>query len=59
LRDMLSAGDQFEARFEPPVTSKQLLLTRTHPVVEKLANHVLKGYDDWTPWNVRNCRGGE
>jgi superfamily II DNA or RNA helicase len=41
LRDMLGAGDQFEARFEPPATAKQLLLTRTHPVVEKLANHVL------------------
>lgn len=41
LRDMLNVGDGFDGRFEPPVSQKQLLLTRTHPVVEKLANHVL------------------
>lgn len=41
LRDMLDVGQQFQARFEMPIHSGELLLTRTHPVVEKLANHVL------------------
>ena len=41
LRDMLDIGQRFQARFEMPVQPGELLLTRTHPVVEKLANHVL------------------
>jgi hypothetical protein len=41
VRDLLGVPDRFSARFEPPVASGQLALGRTHPLVEKLANHVL------------------
>lgn len=41
LRDILGAGNRFQARFELPVEADQLLLTRTHPLTERLANHVL------------------
>jgi len=41
LRDLLGTGDSFVARFEPPAEEGQLLLTRTHPVVESLASHVM------------------
>ncbi|MBI5446627.1 MAG: DEAD/DEAH box helicase [Deltaproteobacteria bacterium] len=41
LRDLLNAGDTFVARFEPPIEGRQLLLTRTHPVVEGLASYVM------------------
>ncbi len=41
LRDTLGAPIRFSARFELPVSSGQLLLTRTHPLVERLANYVL------------------
>ena len=41
LRDILGAGHRFQARFELPVEADQLLLTRTHPLTERLANHVL------------------
>ncbi len=41
LRDALGAGDTFIARFQPPNDEGELLLTRTHPVVENLASHVM------------------
>lgn len=41
LRDTLGEPTRFSARFELPVASGQLHLTRTHPWVERLANHVL------------------
>lgn len=41
LRDVLHAEDKFTARFHLPVSPGQVHLTRTHPLVEGLANHVL------------------
>jgi superfamily II DNA or RNA helicase len=41
LRDTLDVPTQFAARFELPVSSGQIHLSRTHPLVERLANHVL------------------
>ena len=45
LRDVLyrgSAGEIFEARFEPPIEEGQLHLVRTHPLVESLSNYILE-----------------
>ncbi len=46
LRDILHRGSQlkdiFEARFEPPVEEGQLLLTRTHPLVEGLSTYLME-----------------
>jgi superfamily II DNA or RNA helicase len=41
LRDILDVGERFKARFELPVQSDELLLSRMHPLVERLANHTL------------------
>lgn len=41
LRDALHAEEKFTARFRLPVAAGQVHLTRTHPLVEGLANHVL------------------
>jgi hypothetical protein len=41
LRDMLGNITKFKARFELPLAEKELYLSRTHPVVEGLAAHVL------------------
>jgi hypothetical protein len=41
LRDVLEHRDVFEARFELPVDDGVLYLSRTHPIVEGLAAHVL------------------
>jgi superfamily II DNA or RNA helicase len=41
LRDTLGVPTRFSARFELPVEPGQLYLARTHPLVERLANHVL------------------
>jgi Helicase conserved C-terminal domain len=41
LRDALEHRDTFEARFELPVDDRVLYLSRTHPIVEGLAAHVL------------------
>lgn len=41
VRDTLGAPTRFLARFELPVAADQLHLSRTHPLVENLANHVL------------------
>jgi superfamily II DNA or RNA helicase len=41
LRDHLDEQRRLEARFELPAGPGQVLLTRTHPVIEGLATHVL------------------
>lgn len=42
LKALLGAEkDVIAARFEPPVKEGELLLTRTHPMVESLASHLL------------------
>jgi hypothetical protein len=41
VRDALRAPERFTARFHLPVAPDQVHLTRTHPLVEGLANHVL------------------
>ncbi len=41
LRDAVGGVEQFEARFELPVKEDEIHLTRTHPIVEGLATHVL------------------
>lgn len=41
LKDQLGISDEFMARFELPVDDDVIYLSRTHPVVESLANHVL------------------
>lgn len=42
LKDLLSLEkDKFEAAFTMPIKDKQIYLTRTHPLVENLANYVL------------------
>jgi hypothetical protein len=41
LREHLDAHHRLEARFELPLREGQVLLTRTHPVVEGLATYVM------------------
>jgi superfamily II DNA or RNA helicase len=41
VRDLLGMPDRFAVRFELPVNPGEVYLSRTHPLVEKLANHVL------------------
>ena len=41
LRDALTPDRHLMVRFEPPAKSRELLLTRTHPLVEGLAGYVL------------------
>jgi superfamily II DNA or RNA helicase len=41
LREACGGVDEFSARFELPVADGELLLTRTHPLVEGLAAYVL------------------
>jgi superfamily II DNA or RNA helicase len=41
LRDALTPDRHLLVRFEPPTKSGELLLTRTHPVVEGLAGYIL------------------
>ncbi len=41
LRDAVSNGSRFKARFELPVQEGALYISRTHPIVEGLANYVL------------------
>lgn len=47
LRDLIGT-DQFTARFELPVGDGQLLLTRTHPLVEALATYIMNTALDTT-----------
>lgn len=46
LKDALShsanVGANFAARFEPPARENELVLTRSHPLVESLSNYVLE-----------------
>lgn len=41
LRDALTPDRHLMVRFEPPTKSGELLLTRTHPLVEGLAGYIL------------------
>ncbi len=41
LRDVLATDRHLLVRFEPPTKAGELLLTRTHPVVEGLAGYLL------------------
>jgi superfamily II DNA or RNA helicase len=41
VRDLIGMPDRFYVRFELPVSHDEVYLSRTHPLVEKLANHVL------------------
>jgi len=41
LKERLDLPTKFRARFELPVQHKEILLSRTSPAVESLANHVL------------------
>lgn len=41
LREVIGGYDQFQARFELPIQDHQLYLSRTHPIVEGLATHVM------------------
>lgn len=41
LRDALSRTETFSARFDYPVEEGSVLLTRTHPLVENLAAHIM------------------
>jgi superfamily II DNA or RNA helicase len=41
LREAIGNLERFEARFERPIEEGQLLLTRTHPLVEGLATYVM------------------
>lgn len=48
LRDAIGHDEAFVAAFAQPASSETLVLTRTHPVVEGLANFVLEGALDST-----------
>jgi hypothetical protein len=41
LRDATGGSDEFTARFAMPIGDSEILLTRTHPIVEGLATYVL------------------
>lgn len=41
LREALGGVEKLEARFELPIRDEQVLLTRTHPVIEGLATFVM------------------
>jgi len=41
LRDLVGEREQFAARFELPVSNDEILLTRTHPIVEGLSSWIL------------------
>src|SRR5262249_15110443 len=41
LRDAIGGREEFTARFHLPIEDSQILLTRTHPIVEGLATYVL------------------
>jgi len=42
LRDILGIQNSFEARFQLPVQENEILLTRTHPLVEGLAAYLME-----------------
>ncbi len=41
LRDAVGGVEKFESKFELPIGDKQILLTRTHPIIEGLATYVM------------------
>lgn len=41
LAEALPIASSFEARFDAPIEHNQLLLTRTHPIVEAIATHII------------------
>jgi superfamily II DNA or RNA helicase len=43
LKDYLQTEDKFGAKFELPIEKDTILLTRTHPFVESLANYIMNG----------------
>lgn len=56
LRDTLGEQTRFSARFELPISPGQYHLTRTHPLVERLANYVLNSALDPLSQSVaRRC----
>jgi superfamily II DNA or RNA helicase len=56
LRDSLDLPDEFLARFDPAVGEGETYLSRTHPAVESLANHVLNAaLDSLTSGPARRC----
>lgn len=56
LRDLIGGVRRFAARFEPPVADGELLLTRTHPIVEGLAGYIVDTALDGRPDAVaRRC----
>ena len=56
LRDVLTPDRHLLVRFEPPTKSGELLLTRTHPVVEGLASYLLDtALDPLLPSVARRC----
>src|SRR5262249_59324108 len=56
LRDCLGLPDEFLARFDPAVGDGEVYLSRTHPAVEALANHVLNtALDPFASGPARRC----
>jgi hypothetical protein len=56
LRDVLTPDRKLLVRFEPPTRSGELLLTRTHPIVEGLAGYILDtALDPKTESIARRC----
>ncbi len=56
LRDSLGLPDEFVARFDPAVGDGEVYLSRTHPAVESLANHVLNAaLDPFASGPARRC----
>lgn len=56
LRDQLGLSAPFEASFEMPVPEGVVYLSRTHPLVESLANHVLNAaLDPITETIAKRC----
>lgn len=58
LREILELehGTKLKARFEMPVQDGEVYLTRTHPFIETVANHVLNtALDDHTESIARRC----
>ena len=56
LKEAVGGIGRFSARFAPPVRSGEILLHRTHPLVEGLAAHVLESaFDPEIPSPARRC----
>ncbi len=56
LRDACGGRDSFSARFALPIKDSEILLTRTHPIVEGLATYVLdNALDTQSKGVARRC----